>query len=282
MAETPITFRNHDQQLVGMIHTPDRDKPSPAVLMLHGFTGNRMESHFLFVKMARRLAAAGYTAMRFDFRGSGESQGNFWEMTVPGEIDDARAALAWLRQHPAVDPERVILLGLSMGGAVAASVAGEDSDIVGLILWSAVADFGDVSRSVQPLPDDAPPLLGPLPDGRFDLGGLLLGTVLLPVPVLGQKAEPDLDAINDEIRDRQSRRLGLEEEAETIQNQSKRLRLRVIELARDIRNIDIERERIEERLSELAVTESQLDAQVSSTSSSWFQFSISSGGLTSQ
>ena len=90
----------------------------------------------------------------------------------------------------------------------------------------------------------------------------MLGTVLLPVPVLGQNAEPDLDAINDEIRDRQSRRLGLEEEAETIQNQSKRLRLRVIELARDIRNIDIERERIEERLSELAVTESQLDAQL--------------------
>ena len=94
------------------------------------------------------------------------------------------------------------------------------------------------------------------------LGGLMLGAVLLPVPVLGQNAEPDLDAINDEIRDRQSRRLGLEEEAETIQNQSKRLRLRVIELARDIRNIDIERERIEERLSELAVTESQLDAQL--------------------
>ena len=94
------------------------------------------------------------------------------------------------------------------------------------------------------------------------LGGLMLGTVLLPLPVLGQNAKPDLDAINDEIRDRQSRRLGLEEEAETIQNQSKRLRLRVIELARDIRNIDIERERIEERLSELAVTESQLDAQL--------------------
>ena len=58
------------------------------------------------------------------------------------------------------------------------------------------------------------------------LGGLMLGTVLLPVPVLGQNAEPDLDAINNEIRDRQSRRLGLEEEAETIQNQSKRLRRR--------------------------------------------------------
>ena len=79
------------------------------------------------------------------------------------------------------------------------------------------------------------------------LGGLiLLGTFCCPCRFLGQNAEPDLDAINDEIRDRQSRRIGLEEEAETLQNQSKRLRRRVIELARDIRNIDVERERIEE------------------------------------
>jgi len=175
MAETPIIFRNHDQQLVGMIHTPDRSEPSPAVLMLHGFTGNRMEAHFLFVKMARRLAAAGYAAMRFDFRGSGESQGNFWEMTVPGEVDDARAALDWLRRHPAVDPDRVVLLGLSMGGAVAAAVAGIDPNVAGLILWSAVADLSGLTRHVAPPADDTPQVLGPLPDGRFDLGGLLLG-----------------------------------------------------------------------------------------------------------
>ena len=97
-------------------------------------------------------------------------------------------------------------------------------------------------------------------------GGLMFGLVLiagvLTEPVSAQNSEPGLDAINDEIRDRQSRRLGLEEKAETIQNLSRRLRLRVIELARDIRNIDIEREGIEERLSELAVTESQLDAQL--------------------
>ncbi|MEC7233603.1 MAG: hypothetical protein VXV84_00725, partial [Pseudomonadota bacterium] len=49
----------------------------------------------------------------------------------------------------------------------------------------------------------------------YVLGGLMLGTVLKPMPVLGQNNEPDLNAINDEIRDRQSRRLGLEEEAET-------------------------------------------------------------------
>ena len=56
--------------------------------------------------------------------------------------------------------------------------------------------------------------------------------------------------------------LGSKKKPKTLQDQTARLRRRVINLARDIRNIDIERDRIEERLSELAVTESQLDAQL--------------------
>lgn len=176
MAETPITFSNHGQQMVGMIHDPARGRPGPALLMCHGFTGNRMEAHFLFVKMARKLAAAGYVVMRFDFRGSGESAGEFADVTIPGEVDDAKIALAYLRAHPAVDPERVTLLGLSMGGAVAATVAGQDEQLSGLILWSAVARL---SSDWPELKGGASPPLGLQPDGRFDMGGLLLGPALL-------------------------------------------------------------------------------------------------------
>ena len=66
MNETPITFSNHGQQLVGMLHLPDGPGPHPAVIFYHGFTGDRVENHVIFVKMARRLAAAGHAALRFD------------------------------------------------------------------------------------------------------------------------------------------------------------------------------------------------------------------------
>ena len=82
-----ISFKNHGQRIVGMTR-------APALLICHGFTGDKVENHFIFVKMARRLADAGFFAMRFDFRGSGESEGDFSDMTVPAEIDDARVALA--------------------------------------------------------------------------------------------------------------------------------------------------------------------------------------------
>lgn len=175
MQEIPITLSNHGQQLVGMIHIPDDDESSPAVLMLHGFTGTRIESHFIFVKMARRMAEAGYFVMRFDFRGSGESEGEFREVTVPGEVDDAEKALAWLRQRPEVDPERVVLLGLSMGGCVAAAVAGEDERTAGLILWSAIADLMEIVQTAgsQRAAAEQPP--SNQPEETLDFGGNLIG-----------------------------------------------------------------------------------------------------------
>jgi len=126
--------------LRGMMHlsVPPLKRPAPAVVLFHGFTGHRMESHWLFVKCSRALAKAGVASLRFDFYGSGESDGEFREMTLSGEIADGRAAVAFLRGQTEIDPERVGLLGLSLGGAVAATLAPSVHAKV-LVLWSAVA-----------------------------------------------------------------------------------------------------------------------------------------------
>jgi pimeloyl-ACP methyl ester carboxylesterase len=138
--EKLIAFRNQGQRLYGMLHLPDSVVTTPAVVLCHGFTGSRMEAHFLFVKMARDLAAHGIAALRFDFRGSGESEGRFQDMTIGGEISDAVAALRWLRRQRGIAPARLGLLGLSLGGCVSACVAGQHPQIVkALALWSAAA-----------------------------------------------------------------------------------------------------------------------------------------------
>jgi len=92
--------------------------------MLHGFTGQRMEPHRLFVLFSRLLAEHGIASLRFDFRGSGESEGSFDEMTVSRELEDVRAAHDFLKAQPQIDPARIGLLGLSMGGMVAALSVG--------------------------------------------------------------------------------------------------------------------------------------------------------------
>jgi len=139
--ERYVEFPNRNRRtLRGMLHLPvsAAQKPAGAVVFFHGFTGDRRESHWIFVKCARALANLGIASLRFDFYGSGESDGDFREVTLSGEIADGRAAVAVLRDQPGIDPERVALVGLSMGGAVAASLAAA-VDARALVLWSALA-----------------------------------------------------------------------------------------------------------------------------------------------
>ncbi|MBI5478547.1 MAG: alpha/beta fold hydrolase [Deltaproteobacteria bacterium] len=136
--ERPIWFTVGGQTLHGMLHLPER-QPAPAVALLHGFTGQRMESAFVFVRLARLLCGAGIAALRFDFRGSGESEGVFSEVTIEREVEDARAALRWLRARPDVDARRVGLLGVSLGATVAMLTAGDEPDLQALCLWATLA-----------------------------------------------------------------------------------------------------------------------------------------------
>lgn len=136
----PVIFENQGERLVGILHVPDklgREEKAPGVVMLHGFTGNKIENHRLFVLAARDLCDLGFAVLRFDFRGSGDSDGNFEDMTVPGEISDAEEALSFLMGQRWVNREAVGMLGLSMGGRVAAILASRDRRVKFLILYSA-------------------------------------------------------------------------------------------------------------------------------------------------
>jgi uncharacterized protein len=123
--ETWLSFEVDAQRLHGMLHLPlePQDTPVPCVLMLHGFTGQALEPHRFFIQIARALAKQGIGAFRFDFRGSGNSEGDFAEMTAQRELEDARAALRLLELRPELDPIKFGLLGLSMGGMIAALTA---------------------------------------------------------------------------------------------------------------------------------------------------------------
>ena len=138
--EKPITYKVGSQQVVGMFHCPDEGEgPFPAVLCLHGFTGNKQESHRIFVKLSRALALAGIAVLRIDFRGCGDSEGDFSKVVPRGEMKDARAALRYLQRRKEVDNARIGILGMSMGGMIAAYILGEYEWIKAGVLWGAVA-----------------------------------------------------------------------------------------------------------------------------------------------
>jgi dipeptidyl aminopeptidase/acylaminoacyl peptidase len=152
--EHSVHFEVHGQRVWGMLHLPlEVHAPVPAVLILHGFTGQRMEPHRVFVLLSRLLAQNGIASMRFDFRGSGESEGTFDEMTPSREVEDVVAAYHVLRSRPEVDASRLGLLGLSMGGLVAGlSVAQPGLEFRALTLWAPAHP----RVWLGPLPHDTP------------------------------------------------------------------------------------------------------------------------------
>ena len=124
VCESPVVFTNEGMQLVGMVHRPLLDEPLPAVVFFHGCTGSRTGKHWFFVKIARALAQSGIVAFRFDFRFSGESEGDFINKTLSGEISDGFRSIGYLVDECGADPGRIGIIGLSMGGTVGAVVAG--------------------------------------------------------------------------------------------------------------------------------------------------------------
>ena len=128
--------------VVGTLVLPATEHRSPAVLMLHGFASKRDEVGDLYKTTATALAAEGLASLRIDFRGSGDSEGAFRETTIERQMADAERALTTLRQHAAIDPDRIGVLGFSLGGAVAILTANQQAEkVASMVVWSTVGDL---------------------------------------------------------------------------------------------------------------------------------------------
>ena len=108
-------------KLSAILQTPDGKKSYPLVIIYHGFTGNKNEP--LLTNLANNLEAFGIASIRFDFNGHGDSDGNFSDMTVLNEIEDAKKIYAYVSKLPEV--KNISIAGHSQGGVVTSMVAGE-------------------------------------------------------------------------------------------------------------------------------------------------------------
>ena len=81
-------------------------------------------------RLSRQLAEAGYGVLRFDFTGLGDSEGEFASSTFSTTRDDLRCAIAFLQQEYKTPS---FLMGHSMGGTTALSLAGEHDSVIGVV-----------------------------------------------------------------------------------------------------------------------------------------------------
>lgn len=134
-----VVLENKGQRIFGILHMPMNPKgPVPAVLICHGLAGHKTGKYRLYVTLAQMLTRNGIAALRVDFRGSGDSEGEFEDMTVQSTVSDALLSLEWLEKQPRIDPNRLGVYGRSFGGSVAVMAASRFAKCKSIALWAPV------------------------------------------------------------------------------------------------------------------------------------------------
>jgi pimeloyl-ACP methyl ester carboxylesterase len=134
MPEQAVIIPSAGLKLSGVVHAPDGLRPGErraAFLVLHGFGSSKTSSNTM--QPTKVLTELGYVALRFDMRGCGDSEGEAGRVICLEQVEDTRNALTFLAGHPAVDPDRIGLIGSSFGGAVAVYAGGVDERVAAVI-----------------------------------------------------------------------------------------------------------------------------------------------------
>ncbi|MFI8971494.1 alpha/beta hydrolase [Nocardia asteroides] len=127
---TEVSFDVRGTRCAGRLVLPAGTDPVACVVLCHGFSGTMDR----LLDYADRFARAGFAALVFDYRSFGESDGEPRQVpTIGGQLDDLRGAVAFVRDHPRVDPDRIALWGNSLGGAHAVTVAADDPRITAVV-----------------------------------------------------------------------------------------------------------------------------------------------------
>jgi hypothetical protein len=127
--------------LAGTLTVPDGGKPPFAtVVLVHGSGAeNRDEAigpNPIFLQLSNALSNAGYAVVRYDKRGVGKSGGGADGSPRDDLLADVRAAVAFARAQPELDPKRIFVLGHSEGGELVPTVAAGDPQLAGIVLMA--------------------------------------------------------------------------------------------------------------------------------------------------
>ena len=128
-------LRNHDGlDIFGVLYKPETDTKCPVIIISPEFGNTHQEQ----IEYGKLFASHGIAAYTFDFCGGssrGSSEGEFKKMSTVTNANDLDAILTQVKNWDFINPEKIILMGLSQGGFATTLTASERySEIAGVIL----------------------------------------------------------------------------------------------------------------------------------------------------
>ncbi len=134
-----VTIINNTRQLLkGILFGDNLDaKTSPALIVCHGFTGTK-EGGNKAIAMAEYFSSYKIATLLFDFSGNGESEGNFEDITLTGQVGDLSCVVNYIKD---LGFKNVFIMGRSFGGTTAICYQGKykTKDVCGVICVNSVA-----------------------------------------------------------------------------------------------------------------------------------------------
>ncbi len=128
--QTLKILKENQEKIATLIFLPD--SYNYMLITCHGFRG-RKENSDRICEFAEKMNELGLGVIAFDFTGSGESDGEFSDITLTRQAQDLKTVIDFA-YHTYKKP--IILLGRSMGGSTVLAGGAEDSKVKGFILWS--------------------------------------------------------------------------------------------------------------------------------------------------
>ncbi|MBA3065902.1 alpha/beta fold hydrolase [bacterium] len=138
-----VYFNSSDGVRLNGWFIPPQDINGETVLFCHGNADNIS----YFIEDVKMLADIGLGVFIFDYRGYGRSVG---DQSETGTYFDAEAAWNYLTKEKKIPPRRIIILGRSLGGAIAAWLAKEHTPRA-LFLETAFTSIEDIASKTHPL-----------------------------------------------------------------------------------------------------------------------------------
>jgi len=144
-----VKFENKNEKIVlaGTLTLPKKEGNFPAVILITGSgPQNRNEElagHKPFLVLSDYLTRNGIAVLRYDDRGTAESQGNFKTATTVDLASDVESAFAYLQTRKEINRKKIGLIGHSEGGVIAPIVAAKINDVSFIVLLAGTGIPGD-------------------------------------------------------------------------------------------------------------------------------------------
>lgn len=146
MTEEAAFHEIDGERLFAVVHRPAADA-GRGVVLCAPLGEEQLWAHRVFVSWARDLAAQGFTVVRFDYRGEGDSDREFEQSDLETRVADTAHALAILRgAAPGLQDTTVV--GLRLGASIAALAATSQEGVDRLVLCDPVADGAAYMQAV--------------------------------------------------------------------------------------------------------------------------------------